>query len=410
MEISLPILILLLILMVAITIVTLFYKPRKKKLARDRYTLGLDMLVTGKRKEAYQLFKSIIQEDTDNIQAYLKLGQVVREGGNPVHALKIHKSLIIRKNLTDYEKIELQKNLALDQYSLKNLSEAIAEIKKILAIEKKNEWALVQLVKFSREMDDWNNAGEYLKQLLKSTGQTDNHKLGLYKLQQGRMALKRNEYKQALTQFDEALKLDKVLWEAHFFKGNVHAAESDNAFEQALAFEEKTPQSSKDRKLHQQAVDEAKDKLSKAISEWSIFAEKDPEHAWLVLSRLSDGLFALERFDEISKILQKVLKKDSGNIDALTELANYYVQKGDAANALDLTDQVLEKDDNSLQTRLIRLKISIQKKDYRNLIQDVDKLIELVSKNEYGLKHRSERNTDMKWLFSSSGDLENFKE
>lgn len=388
--------------------VILFYKPRKKKLARDRYSQGLDMLVTGKRKEAYQLFKSIIQEDTDNIQAYLKLGQVVREGGNPGHALKIHRSLILRKNLSDYDRFELQKNLALDQYSLNNLREAITETKKILTFDKKNEWALVQLVKFSRESGDWESAGEYLKQLHKSIGKSDTHKLALYKLQQGRMDLNKNNYKNALSLFDESLKLDKSLWEAHYFKGNVFAAKSDKAFEKSIALEEKSPQTSKDRKLHKQAVDEAKDNLAKAISEWSVFAEKDPDHAWLVLSRLSDGLYALERFDEIEKILQKVLSQDKGNIDALTELANYYVQKGDTTKALDLIEQVLEKDDNSLNTRLIKLKISIQNKDYRSLSQDVDKLMDIVSKNEFVLKHWREQNTDMHWIFSSSGDLEKF--
>ena len=41
----------------------------------------------------------VIDKDTNNIGAYIKLGQVVREGGNPKQALKIHKSLVLRKNL-----------------------------------------------------------------------------------------------------------------------------------------------------------------------------------------------------------------------------------------------------------------------------------------------------------------------
>ena len=47
------------------------------------------------------------------VKAYLKLGQVIREGGSPENALKIHMSLNFRKNLTYYERIELYKNLAL---------------------------------------------------------------------------------------------------------------------------------------------------------------------------------------------------------------------------------------------------------------------------------------------------------
>ena len=55
------------------------------------------MMVLGQLNSAYHCFKTIIQDDTNNIPAYLKLGQVVREAKNPKQALKIHKSLILRK-------------------------------------------------------------------------------------------------------------------------------------------------------------------------------------------------------------------------------------------------------------------------------------------------------------------------
>ena len=55
-------------------------------------------------------FKSIIEKDTSNINAYLRLGQVIREGGNAKQALKIHRGLNLRKGLTHYEQMELYKN------------------------------------------------------------------------------------------------------------------------------------------------------------------------------------------------------------------------------------------------------------------------------------------------------------
>ena len=44
----------------------------------------------GKRKKAYKNFKLIIDKDSNNIKAYLYLGRVVRDGGNPKKALEIH--------------------------------------------------------------------------------------------------------------------------------------------------------------------------------------------------------------------------------------------------------------------------------------------------------------------------------
>ena len=103
-----------------VAVYVLNFKPRRKSKVKDLYAEGLDLLITGRRKSAYKNFKDIIQKDSDNIKAYLRLGQVLREGGNPVQALKIHRGLMHRRNLTHYEQIELHKNLALDYYSSGN--------------------------------------------------------------------------------------------------------------------------------------------------------------------------------------------------------------------------------------------------------------------------------------------------
>ena len=87
-------------------------KPNHSASMKDLYAEGLDMLVIGKRKSAYRIFKTIIQQDSNNIKAYLHLGQVVREGGNPKKALEIHKNLLHRKSLNNYDKIQLYKNIS----------------------------------------------------------------------------------------------------------------------------------------------------------------------------------------------------------------------------------------------------------------------------------------------------------
>ena len=99
------ILITLLVLSIAaggITVYILNYKPMRKSKVKDLYAEGLDLLITGRRKSAFKNFKDIIQQDSNNIKAYLRLGQVLREGGNPLQALKIHKKLLHRKDLTYY--------------------------------------------------------------------------------------------------------------------------------------------------------------------------------------------------------------------------------------------------------------------------------------------------------------------
>ena len=128
------------------------YKPRKKAQVKDLYSEGLDMMVSGHLRAAYNAFKTIVQKDTENINAYLKLGQVVREGKNPEQALKIHKSLTLRKQLSLYAKLELHKNLALDYLVLSRYHDSIAEAEKVLDLDKRNEWALEHLLNIHKSI------------------------------------------------------------------------------------------------------------------------------------------------------------------------------------------------------------------------------------------------------------------
>ena len=115
-----------LITIIVILIVLYFvftYKPKLKADIKDLYSEGLDLMVDGYKQGAYENFKKIISQDTSNVKAYIKLGQVIREGGNPQNALKIHTQLIFRKNLRYYEKKEHYKNITQDYLALKEIDQ-----------------------------------------------------------------------------------------------------------------------------------------------------------------------------------------------------------------------------------------------------------------------------------------------
>ena len=95
------------VVIILIVLAALYYilqlRPSNKKNIKELYAEGLDMLVSGKHQSAYKNFKYIVEKDSNNIKAYIRLGQVLREGGNILKAIKIHKNLLIRKNITSYE-------------------------------------------------------------------------------------------------------------------------------------------------------------------------------------------------------------------------------------------------------------------------------------------------------------------
>ena len=395
----------------AISVVGLYFlygwfRPRRKSNIKDLYSEGLDMLITGYRKGAYQNFKTIIHKDTNNVKAYIKLGQVTRESGNPEQALKIHNSLTLRKRISAYEQLELFKNLSLDYYELNNLPSAIEQAIKILTTEKKNEWALSHLIKFYRENNDWKKAGEYLAKYQKVTETTDPHKIGLYKIQEGRYAVKNGEFDKARNLFEEAQKIDEKLYIVHYFLGNSYSSESEIAYREASVIDEKSSQTTSEKELYQDLLGKAKVLLSKCVPHWARLAELMPEQAWLVIPKLKDALFALERFHEIEDVLRQVLRKDPNNINALASLADFYDHRGEAMEAMELIQSACEKDENSILAQLIQFKFKVKKEDKQNLSVELDKIIQLISSNQDLLRMYYKTSNDLKWLEETGSDME----
>ena len=376
------------------------YKPKKQENLKDLYTEGLDLMVDGYRQGAYENFKKIIATETDNVKAYLKLGQVIREGGNPENALKVHMSLNFRKNLTYYERVELYKNLALDYYKLNDLDHSIEQCKRILKINPKNDWALSKLVFFYQSSGDWLNSKKYLDLRLQYSGRKDSHKLSLYKIQEGRAFLVDNKFQEARDCFENALNIDNDCVIAHYFIGDSYSQESDRAYNNA-----QKNKSDSNQHEYDSLIKDAKDLLAKAIDNWIDYAKLKPESSWMVIHLLRDALFALDRYNEIEVILKDILANDSDNVDIIAALADYYDHMGDSKSALKIIDNGLAKDDSSLLVRLIKLKLlfsdSASDSNNKKIKLELDNLIkDIVKDSDYQVYKNTSTDSDALWLYS----------
>lgn len=354
------------------------YKPRKKAQVKDLYSEGLDMMVSGHLRAAYNAFKTIVQKDTENINAYLKLGQVVREGKNPEHALKIHKSLTLRKQLSLYAKLELHKNLALDYLALSRHQDSIAEAEKVLDLDKRNEWALDHLLNIHKSRDDWAKATENLVKLQKVRGIENSKEIGKYKIQEGKTLLRTSDFPKARELFEEALNIDESLADAYFYIGNSYAQESEHAYKKAMNYDKGQVSPDVDSG-YTDSLNQAKQILSKAIPMWVQFGEMAPEKSGRMINRLKDALFALNRFDELEGILKRILENDPDNTDVISCLADYYDHKGETQNASDLLDTAVEKAPDSLLVKAMRVKLELKKNASTNLSSEMDAIIQGIS-------------------------------
>ena len=390
-----------------VAVYVLNFKPRRKSKVKDLYAEGLDLLITGRRKSAYKNFKDIIQKDSDNIKAYLRLGQVLREGGNPVQALKIHRGLMHRRNLTHYEQIELHKNLALDYYSSGNLDAAIQELLSLLKIEKNNEWAVTQLTAFYREKQDWAKAGEYFEKYQKLTNKEDAHKLALYKIQEGRIHIKNKKFEDARKIFEDALNISDIAV-AYYFIGNSFSGESEEEYQKSVEKDSANNPASDEKTDY---MEKAKELLGKAIPNWIRYAELNPEQAWMVIHLLKDGLFALDRYSEIENILKQILKNDSDNIEVIASLSEIYSHRGENTEAIELIDSALEQDPTSIIVKLIKMKLQAKKERSGNeFSRSLDDIIHfLVTDERFQIYKNTATDPDILWLYETSNEKEKLK-
>lgn len=401
--------VLILIPIIGLLIYFLYYrklKPHKVNNIREMYAEGLDMLVSGKRIAAYKNFKSIINEDSNNIKAYLRLGQILREGGNAIKALKIHKSLMLRKKITTYEKIELHKNMALNYYELDNFDKSIFEAEKILNIEKDNEWAIYHLINLYKKNNDWMKATEYLKSYFNTKGNRDNHKLALYKIQHARIEIENNNFEEARNIINRALNLEDDLAIAYYYLGKTYSKESTLVYDKAIEIEKNGLNSISDKEKYNKYVEDAKKMLSKSIPMWIHYLEINPQQSWFVIPLLKDALFSLDRYSELEDIFYKLSEKYPDSIEILAALADYYSIKGDLDKAIDIIEKALKQNKDSILVKLIKFKLNIQKNSENISLNDIDDIIAFILKDTaYQMINDQTINSDIRWLFNNDEKL-----
>ena len=127
-------------------IIFLLVSNRSKNIPTDAeaFNNALKALVNGEKDKAYHLLREIISKDSNNIDAFLLLGDLVREK-DVNQAIKIHQTVILRPHISQSKKIEAHTALSKDFIKNGNISRAEEELNNILSMDSSNKWALLKL-------------------------------------------------------------------------------------------------------------------------------------------------------------------------------------------------------------------------------------------------------------------------
>jgi len=334
-------------LILCITIFIYFspFKSQKKLHSDTLFTDALNAMVRGDKGKAIQLLRQVVKQDSNHVQAYLQLGNIIRDD-NPEQAIKIHQSLTVRPNLSTELRLDIHKALANDYNSILEIDKAKEEAKQILLIEKRNLWALKFLIVLSEENQDWDQAASWTKQMHRITGKKNSDDVARFDVYRGLDCLKNGQLDEAKSFFNRAIKSAPDFSLSYCYLGDVY---------------------------------EQTRELVKAVENWEIFASKDLENGNRVYGKIESSLFDLGRYSEVENFYRRIIEINSSNFEAVIRLANVLEEKGESSSAMSLIENAISSDNKDVRAELIRLKLCLSTSTPMELGHQIDGIIEKLS-------------------------------
>ncbi|HPG39864.1 MAG TPA: tetratricopeptide repeat protein [bacterium] len=292
--------------------------------AQIEYIAGLNNLIDGDYEKALDHLRKTVRINTELVDAYIKIGDILRIQGYADKAVKIHRDLLIRHELGNARRISILMSLAKDYHKNKNYLQAVTTLEEVLSIDRQNEASkeLLQLV--YEDMEDWRKAYDLLK---KSNKQDKEHKariLACFKLEEGLKLTKINKEHDARLCFREAMKLDKTCSGAYLELAHSYIREH---------------------------------RLKDALTALKQLMQNNPKDSALAFERMKDVLFDLGQFGDLEKLYIELIKSNPEVMEAHLGLAELSEKKGEYLKAIEICQSALVTDPDRLELKLMLIRL-----------------------------------------------------
>ena len=337
------------LLIAAIGVWTFFnYKPKRQKKTDFLYTEAINAMLRADKHKAIRLLKNIVKQDSENIDAYLQLGSIIRDE-DPHRALKIHQTLTVRPNLDKHTQIEIYKSLAMDYEAIDDLIKSQKEAEQVLKFDKQNQWALLFLQNIGEKIKDWDYAEDKARRLQKITGMYKKEDLAKYLVFKSKEKIKENDYEIAETLLNNAIKQAPEFGLPYKYLGEIRMANRD---------------------------------LVKAIEYWEKFISLSPKDSQQVFDNMESALFDLGRYSEVEKFYRKVREKNPENAASTLRLANVLNEKGEDQAAIKLVEGIINNGDPKISILLMKLKLSLSIQTPTELGHQIDDILNQIESSD----------------------------
>lgn len=274
----------------------------RKRKGRDPYLEALRHLVSGEEDTAYDCLVETVRSDISNIDAYIILGDILRRRGDVERALKVHRDVTIRSDLTRAVLNLMLKSLALDYAALQRWKSAERTLIELDRISRDDIWPRLQLLKVYEAQRNWSAAFQLGRQLA-GEPEVSGSRLARYRIEQAGILVAQMSYHKARIILKEALKYDPACTEAYLAIGDTYDEE---------------------------------ERTEDAVEWWEKMVDEVPERAIEAFPRLENSLYKLGAFSHMADIYTRHLSANPDSAEAALALSHLYERKGEVGEAIEV--------------------------------------------------------------------------
>ncbi|MCX6843662.1 MAG: tetratricopeptide repeat protein [candidate division WOR-3 bacterium] len=298
---------------------------RKRRTAVPAYVEGLQAALDGRPADAIARFREAVGIDTDNVDAYIRLGDLFMQQGETERAIKIHENLALRRNLDKRDEKKVLQALVRDYMKADRKVKAISILEELVHLDKTDAQSAEHLAELYIETGAWDKCEELLKELARNHA----HRQRAARLytEYGR-AYPKNNPGAALAAFETALKLDPGSIPARLYMGDHQLSQGDT---------------------------------NAAISVWNDILELAPDKNALVRERLERAYFDAGKFEDITTLYEKLLRKVPDDAGLVVALAEIHQKKDDLPAAIRLLERFAGRQKDNVFSRVALAAMYLEK-------------------------------------------------
>lgn len=280
---------------------------RQRRRTQPAYVEGLQHALDNRPDAAVKSLKEAVEADTENIDAYIRLGDIFMARGDVERALRIHENLALRRNLKPPDERKVYAALARDYLRTERRVKAIAMLEELARVDKADWEARERLAELYIDTASWDKADELLKEFRRNSALRGRAARLLVRLGRARVA----DPDAARSAFEDALRLDPGSVEARLALGDHQLNHGDT---------------------------------EAAIRTWSEVINAAPERNGLVRDRLERAYFDIGRYEDVAQLYERLLRRVPDDTGLAVALAGIYRKKGDLAAAIRLLERLGDKE------------------------------------------------------------------